>query len=169
MSKERIHNEYFRKVYVKTLHGDVTRPDELISDILDKECNQQLTPVERADLKYRLSAPYNSIIGYESRRKSCPTCKAKLPPGEWVWSWGEYINAKWNTVTHFCINCFHEECQVRLNAHREECGCTFNLVAYGGDPLPDWLTLPPSPGYCDVQPDQSVRTSVETETPKDKA
>ena len=158
----RTHNEYFRRVHVKTLYGNVTRPDELISDIMDRECNQQLTPVERADLKYRLSIPYRSIIGEESRRKSCPTCKCKLPEGEWVWSWGEYVGTTWHTVTHFCVNCFHEEVQVRLIAHREDCGCQFSLVGYQGTALPDWLFLPPSPEHCEIKPDRSVTTFVET-------
>ncbi len=23
-----------------------------------------------------------------------------------VWSWGEYVRARWNTVNHFCRRCF---------------------------------------------------------------
>lgn len=131
----RVHNEYFRPVYVRTLLGDKYRDEETIAMILARPDNT-LTRQE-------LEKPYTCVIGNESSRKSCPTCKAKLGDGEWVWSWGEYLNAKWNTVTHFCRACFHEEVQVRLIAHRDDCGCDFQLVGYQGATLPDWLTLPP--------------------------
>ena len=74
-------------------------------------------------------------------RKSCPTCWNKLPPGESIWSWGEYAYAKWRTITHFCVNCYDHEVRYPLIKHREECGCDFELISRSG-PLPKWLTLP---------------------------
>jgi len=73
-------------------------------------------------------------------RKSCPCCHEKLEPGESIWSWGEYVCAKWRTVKHFCKNCFVKEVQTPLAAHAGPCGCTINLVGYRSS-LPAWLTL----------------------------
>lgn len=74
------------------------------------------------------------------RRMSCPRCHAKLPPGESVWSWGEYVIGKWRTVTHFCKECF-PDIQKELVDHAKGCGCQFELVGYQRTSLPDWLTL----------------------------
>jgi hypothetical protein len=74
-------------------------------------------------------------------RKSCPTCSKKLPKGESVWSWGEYVRARWRTVMHFCVECFPTHVQVPLTDHVDGCGCKINLVGYGGEKLPAWLTL----------------------------
>ena len=41
-----------------------------------------------------------------SNRKSCPNCSVKLAMGEQIWSWGNYVRAKWYTVQYFCCNCF---------------------------------------------------------------
>ena len=82
-------------------------------------------------------------------RKSCPSCKRKLPivpvglgltAREQVWSWGEYVNAKWRTVDYFCQECFRENVAAKLLAHTGDCGCTINLIGYRCE-LPDWLTL----------------------------
>jgi hypothetical protein len=78
-------------------------------------------------------------------RKSCPTCSAKLPPGESVWSWGEYVRAKWRTITHFCVGCAKARVLDRLTAHTDDCGCTVNLCGRG-ERLPDWLKLPETCG-----------------------
>ncbi len=75
-----------------------------------------------------------------SNRKSCPNCAEKLPSGEYIWSWGEYVNAKWRTVRHFCRACYTQSVQGRLLAHKAECGCNFNLVGYHTG-LPLWLKL----------------------------
>lgn len=75
-----------------------------------------------------------------SKRKSCPSCHAKLLPAEQIWSWGNYVSARWYTVQYFCKQCW-DECQQRLIAHAQPCGCTFQLIAYHGDKLPAWLTL----------------------------
>lgn len=71
-------------------------------------------------------------------RKSCPTCHAKLPVGESIWSWGNYINAKWRTITHFCRGCFHDRVVTPLKEHTDDCGCSVEYVGYR-DPLPTWL------------------------------
>jgi hypothetical protein len=73
-------------------------------------------------------------------RKSCPECGAALAPGESVWSWGEYVRAKWRTVAHFCKDCYQDRVRKLLLDHQRGCGCGVSLVAYGGGRLPDWLT-----------------------------
>ena len=75
-----------------------------------------------------------------NNRKSCPRCHAKLLPDECIWSWGEYTNAKWRTVKHFCKNCFATEVADPLLAHGGPCGCEINLVGYHSK-LPEWLTI----------------------------
>lgn len=74
-------------------------------------------------------------------RKSCPSCKVKLPQGESIWSWGEYHNAKWNTVLYFCSNCFEHQVKFHLTFHAKDCGCKVELVGYGETKLPTWLKL----------------------------
>ena len=73
-------------------------------------------------------------------RKSCPTCGAKLN-GEPIWSWGEYVRAKWRTVKHFCKECAAKEVLQPLAAHADGCGCVVNLTS-NCDRLPEWLVLP---------------------------
>ena len=90
--------------------------------------------------KQRIHNEYFRTVSL-SHRKSCPTCKEKLLPGESIWSWGEYIFAKWRTVRYFC-KCCYPEVQRDLTVHREECGCDFNLIMYGGEQQPEWLELP---------------------------
>jgi hypothetical protein len=72
-------------------------------------------------------------------RKSCPQCGEKLS-GEFIWSWGQYISAKWNTVQYFCRVCY-PTVQRKLQSHSDPCGCTFQLQGYGGQQLPSWLRL----------------------------
>lgn len=74
-------------------------------------------------------------------------CGARRPEGG-VWSWGEYVNAKWRTVTWFCRECFQHRVAGRLIAHAGPCGCTFELVGKGWQPLPEWITLEDS---CPVE------------------
>ena len=90
--------------------------------------------------KQRTHNEYFRTVGLGGR-KSCPTCKEKLLPGESIWSWGEYHNAKWYTVRRFCKCCF-PDVQRDLDVHRNECGCDFNLVMYGGEQQPNWMELP---------------------------
>jgi hypothetical protein len=73
-------------------------------------------------------------------RKSCPSCHSRLERGEQVWSWGEYQRAKWYTVQHFCKQCWMEV-ENKLSVHAFQCRCTFQLVGYRGERLPDWLCL----------------------------
>jgi hypothetical protein len=131
VTKQRIHNEWFRRVNVRLIKGDKYRDEALIQEILSRPDN---TWTEE-----ELRKPYTTIIGEESSRKSCPTCKDKLEDGEWVWSWGEYAYGKWRTVRHFCKHCFPDIAR-DLAVHREECGCDFELRSRG-DVLPSWLTL----------------------------
>lgn len=79
-------------------------------------------------------------------RKSCPGCGEKLESGESIWSWGEYVRAKWHTVMHFCKKCYATRVQKPLVAHTGGCGCTVNLIGKG-EPLPVWLTLS-EPAAC---------------------
>lgn len=94
-------------------------------------------------------------------RKSCPTCGAKLQVNaathvnaaglrESIWSWGEYHNAKWHTVKHFCKECFDKEVRQPLLKHQQQCdggssgrftGCFINLVNHDWVKFPDWLKL----------------------------
>lgn len=74
-------------------------------------------------------------------RKSCPGCLAKLEPGESIWSWGQYVRVKWNTVMHFCKGCFKDRVRDDLVGHTDTCGCTVNLIMYQGGSRPAWLTL----------------------------
>ena len=67
----------------------------------------------------------------------CPSCGSKRVQ---VWSWGEYVHGKWNTVMHFCDNCIDREVEPRLLEHAAECGCTFALVGYSGTRLSESLT-----------------------------
>lgn len=73
-------------------------------------------------------------------RKSCPTCKASLGRNESIWSWGNYIRAKWRTIGHFCRECYREEVCDKLLGHTDDCGCSVTLVGYQCV-LPKWLRL----------------------------
>lgn len=79
-----------------------------------------------------------------SGRKSCPCCNAKLN-GRSIWSWGNYVKAKWHTVMHFCSECFESNVKRKLLEHTTDCGCTVNLIGYQGTHLPQWLTLDECP------------------------
>jgi hypothetical protein len=58
-----------------------------------------------------------------------------------VYSWGEYIAARWNTIDYVCESCFPQIVN-RLLSHAQDCGCEFNLIGYRGTILPAWLKLP---------------------------
>jgi len=73
-------------------------------------------------------------------RKSCPCCRAKLQPGESIWSWGQYVVGKWQTIKHFCKSCFVEEVATELTDHTATCGCTVSLQFQSRQP--QWLRLP---------------------------
>ncbi len=76
-------------------------------------------------------------------RKTCPTCHCKLEHGEKLWSWGNYVCGRWNTVLYFCRCCSVEKVLVPLIEHRVDCGCDIALVGYQGEELPRWLSLQP--------------------------
>lgn len=59
-----------------------------------------------------------------------------------VYAWGEYHRARWNTILHFCQECFQERVQGRLTSHAGDCGCSFQLQAYRGAKLPEWIKVP---------------------------
>ncbi len=74
-------------------------------------------------------------------RKSCPHCRQRLPEGEMIWSWGEYVNARFRLIRHLCVACWPRTAKA-LKAHTGDCGCTVALCsASGSGPLPDWMTL----------------------------
>lgn len=68
-------------------------------------------------------------------KTSCPCGQKHVQ----VYSWGEYHNAKWRTVDHFCQDCFKERVLSRLVSHVSDCGCSFAFKARSGHSLPDWL------------------------------
>lgn len=69
-------------------------------------------------------------------KTTCPCgCKKKE-----VYSWGQYIRARWNTVKYFCSECF-SDIKNDLLDHKGDCGCSFELIGYQGQRLPDWLNL----------------------------
>jgi hypothetical protein len=84
-------------------------------------------------------------------RKSCPGCHAKLGKNESIWSWGNYVRAKWNTVTHFCKECFETRVAEGLLEHAGECGCTITLVMYHAV-QPKWLRLKKRRKVCTIAP-----------------
>lgn len=73
-----------------------------------------------------------------NNRKSCPTCSLKLN-GRLIYSAGEYVNAKWCTIFHFCELCFpnnlKKDCDIyKANSEREVV-----FVPYQGTQIPAWL------------------------------
>lgn len=125
MTRVRSHNEYFRQVGLRTIYGE------------------KLSPVT--------GQMYRKVLGYKNIRKSCCNCKQRFEEGEGQWSWGEYVRGKWNTVKHFCKQCYHKEVQDKLLAHRGDCGCTIELVGYHCT-LPGWLSL----CYCHKLPERDM-------------
>ena len=69
------------------------------------------------------------------KKTSCP-CGCKKTE---VFAWGNYVNAKWRTVDHFCAACFTKRVLSRLLDHARPCGCAFALNARNGYCLPAWL------------------------------
>lgn len=164
-TKQRSHNEWFRPVNTKAItEKRLTLP--VFADYICTKCNRVSTrsnpQMESGDnvchyqngdspircnglldpipMTNYFSKEYDAHAGYVSSRKSCPTCKAKLALDEFVWSWGEYRNVRWHTVTHFCKNCFEQNVRIPLTSHSHTCGCSINLVSKGCT-LPKWLTL----------------------------
>ena len=73
-------------------------------------------------------------------RKSCPYCKAKLEQGVSIWSWGEYVRAKWYTVRYLCKACYPSAKELLLSHSKGVCQCTIVLHGYRSQ-LPAWLSL----------------------------
>lgn len=75
-------------------------------------------------------------------RKSCPRCQEVLPPGEFIYCLGQYVNAKWHNVSDFCVRCW-PRLRDRLREHERNCPdhCTVQLVGYHGQKPPPWLTM----------------------------
>jgi hypothetical protein len=79
-----------------------------------------------------------------ARKAKCSTCNHVIDKDDCLWSWGEYVNAKWRTVKHFCQHCFVEQVQTPLVEHTNGCGCEVTICFKGinHNNIPDWLTLP---------------------------
>lgn len=90
-------------------------------------------------MKVRLHNEWFRTVSLNNR-KSCPCCKERLAEGESIWSWGEYVRAKWRTVKYFCKSCFEKEVVDPLMEHTHGCGCNIELRFQS--PQPDWLKLP---------------------------
>ena len=73
-----------------------------------------------------------------NNRKSCPTCKDKLN-GQNIFSVGEYQNAKWKTVEHFCRNCF-SNFSIKVKAFTEKTNREVILKGYQSFSIPDWMS-----------------------------
>ena len=127
----RSHNEYFRPFNVRTLYRN----------------------------NIGSNAPYKLFKGVESSRKTCPTCKTKLEPNEFCWTWGEYHHGKFSVVHRFCKACFQTEIVTPLLNHIQSCGCGVNLVIQNkyGVPEPKWLILPET--KCELQNAETTETN----------
>lgn len=75
-----------------------------------------------------------------NNRKSCPTCSQKLE-GRLIYSAGEYVNAKWNTIQHFCELCFSISLKKDCEVYRTKTGKEIKFVSYQGTKIPEWLHL----------------------------
>lgn len=75
------------------------------------------------------------------KRKSCPACLKKLPTNEAIYSYGEYIRAKWNTFTYGCVNCFDTCAKPMMVKYKNETGREINIIGYQGAQIPEWLKL----------------------------
>lgn len=88
--------------------------------------------------KQRVHREWLRVVS-RGNRKSCPTCKAKLEPGEWIWSWGEYRYGKFRAIRDVCKTCW-PNLAADLTDHTAECGCAVELVARGAS-KPAWMNL----------------------------
>ena len=93
--------------------------------------------------KIRIHREWFMPLSIATRSKcSCGKSRSKrnaagLDP--YVYSWGEYHNAKWRTVQYVCQSCFDRQVLPRLKEHAKECGCAFELVSRSGYSLPPWI------------------------------
>jgi hypothetical protein len=74
-------------------------------------------------------------------RKSCPSCHERLLPGEYIWSLGNYVRAKWRSVKDVCKACW-PKVREELLQHEAACpaNCTIELRGRGAN-LPAWMHL----------------------------
>jgi len=138
MAKTRTHNEYFRPVFVTSVPVERRRDEATIQDILSRHPGTERSVWET----------YTSYVT-GTTRKSCPTCKAKLEPGEYVWSWFEYVNLRQQAITRFCKACFDQQVKSKLADHVESCGCEINFIYYSAPSsgVPEWLRWN-APSHC---------------------
>ena len=70
------------------------------------------------------------------------TCPCGVKKTE-VFSWGEYANGRWRTISYCCEACFTVRVVGLIEAHAGDCGCVFELRPRSGTgPLPGWIKLP---------------------------
>lgn len=81
---------------------------------------------------------YIRIISLNNR-KSCSACKNKLN-GQNIFSAGEYQNAKWKTVEHFCRNCF-PQFSSKIKTFTEKTEREVILKGYQSFSIPDWMVI----------------------------
>lgn len=58
-----------------------------------------------------------------------------------VYSWGEYHNAKWRTIKHFCQNCYVSAVKSELHSHMFKYDCEIELRARSGYRLAEFIEL----------------------------
>lgn len=56
-----------------------------------------------------------------------------------VYSWGQYVIAKWRTIYHFCEHCALEKIEPVLSNHIAECGCSVSFQWKDIRPMPQFL------------------------------
>jgi hypothetical protein len=75
-----------------------------------------------------------------ANRKSCPTCSLKLD-GRLIYSAGEYVNVKWNTIQHFCELCFSSNLKKDCEVYKAKSGKEIKFISYQNTKIPEWLKL----------------------------
>ena len=118
------------RVYVRgprEEHGHEFFPGVFGMEWIEREDHEPVRVMRRRKVKERSHNEWFRTVSLNGR-KSCPECKVKLEPGESIWSWGEYHNAKWRTVMRFCHACFINRVQIPLQEHVGTCGCKVELV-----------------------------------------
>jgi hypothetical protein len=56
-----------------------------------------------------------------------------------AYAWGEYHNANWRTVFHFCEECFEHRVLAKLTDHVLDCGCNVTFCSRSGHSLPSFI------------------------------
>ena len=68
-------------------------------------------------------------------KKTC-TCGQKKVE---TYSLGEYINAKWRTIDHFCAHCFEESVLRDVVVYQKRTGNNVRFGARSGYSIPEWI------------------------------